>query len=156
MSRALRLALGLPLLLLLLSGCAALQTRLERPVISLVDLDLAQLSLFEQRFLLTLNVQNPNGVAIPVKGMSYTLQLDGKDFAHGVSANSFTVPAYGESRVQVELSTNMLSALRQFQALLEGSSNEISYRLAGKLDVDAMGLGASVPFENAGQFKLTQ
>jgi len=147
-------SLTLGLLVALLSACAALQTQLERPNIGLVDLDLQQVGLLEQRFVITLNVQNPNGIAIPVRGMSYALQIAGQDFARGVSPQSFTVPAYGEQRVQVEMSTNMLSALRQVQTLLKGSTDQVNYKLAGKLDVDVLG-GVTLPFENTGEFKLT-
>lgn len=140
--------------LLLLAACAALQPRLERPSVSLVDVDLLEVGLLRQRYLITLSVQNPNSRSIPIKGMSYTLDIAGQDFASGVSPRGFTLPAYGESEVQVELNTNLLSTLRRLQDLLEGGSDSVSYALSGKLEVDIPVVG-SLPFNNSGEIKLS-
>lgn len=146
-----------PLLLLLtiLAGCASLRPQLEQPSISLANIEIGEVGLLQQRYLLTLNVQNPNNFAIPVRGMSYAVQLAGSDFARGVSPKSFSIPAYGESQVQVEMTTNALSILRKLQQLINSDADAVSYQLSGKLDVGLSGVG-TVPFRNAGEFKLSE
>ena len=139
---------------LLLSGCALMQPRLEAPYINLVDFKVAELGMFQQRYLITLNVQNPNNVSIPVQGMTYALRIAGDDFARGVSPKAFTLPAYGETEVQVELSTNLLSTLQRLQKLMEMDQPSVAYELTGKLDVGATLFNGTVPFSNQGELKL--
>jgi LEA14-like dessication related protein len=102
-----------------------------------------------------LSVQNPNAMAIPVRGMSYSLQVAGDDFARGVSPKAFTVPAYGETDVQVEMTTNLAGTLRKLQELLSGDRNVVDYELAGELDVN-LPFADTIPFRNSGEFRLTQ
>lgn len=140
---------------LALTACASIRPQLEQPNISLANVEIGEIGLLQQRYLLTLTVQNPNNFAIPVRGMSYALQLAGSDFARGVSPKSFSVPAYGETQVQVEMTTNALSILRKLQELLSGKTDAVSYQLTGKLDVGLAGIG-TIPFRNAGEFKLSE
>lgn len=145
----------LPLLclLLLLSGCATWQQQLQQPTINLVGLDIRELGLLRQRYVLTLNVQNPNSIALPVRGMSYGVQLAGEKFATGVSPKAFTVPSYGETDIEVELTTNLISALRQVQDLLSGKREVVDYQLSGQLEVNLPFVKA-IPFSNKGEFRL--
>lgn len=142
-------------LMLLLTGCATLQPQLEKPKISLVGIDIRELGLLRQRYVLTLSVQNPNAIAIPVRGMSYVLRIAGDEFANGVSPKAFTVPGYGEADVQVEMTTNLLSTLGKVQDLLTGEREMVDYQLSGKLEVD-MPFTRAIPFSNRGEFRLTQ
>lgn len=141
------------LCLTLLAACATFPGRLEEPTIDLVGLDVREIGLLQQRYVLTLAVQNPNARAIPVQGMSYRLEIGGQAFARGVSSRAFTLPAYGQTTVDVELTTNLLSTLRHMQTLLERNPDKLDYRLSGKLDVDLPLIG-TLPFENKGEFRL--
>src|SRR5690554_4283651 len=106
------LLLGLSLLL---ASCASMRPQLEQPKISLVGVDIRELGLLRQRYVLTLSVQNPNSIAFPVRGMDYDVQIAGHQLAHGMSPKAFTVPARGETDVEVELSTNLISTLQNVQ-----------------------------------------
>jgi LEA14-like dessication related protein len=150
-----RRLLPLLCLVLLLAGCATLQPKLEQPTINLVGLDIRELGLLRQRYVITLNVQNPNSMAIPVRGMSYAVRLAGDEFARGVSPKAFTVPGYGETDVEVEMTTNLISTLRQVQELLGGKREVIDYQLSGKLEVD-MPFVSAIPFSNRGEFRLVE
>ena len=149
-----RFLLPLLSLILLLPGCALWQQRLQEPTISLVGLEIRELGLLRQRYALTLNVQNPNAVTLPVRGLRYGVHLGGEQFATGVSPQAFTVPAYGETDIEVEMTTNLLTVLSKIQALLAGTQESIEYQLSGALEVDLPFVGA-VPFSNKGAFRLT-
>jgi LEA14-like dessication related protein len=140
--------------LLLLTGCALLRPQLEEPTVSLVDFDLIELGVFQQRYLLTLQQQNPNRYAIPVRGMSYALQVAGGELARGVSPKAFVLPAYGETQLQLELSSNLLSTLQRLQNVLGKEGEAVPYRLSGKIDVDADFFSGTLPFARQGEFKL--
>ena len=77
------------------AGCSALLPKLETPRLSLVGVKLQDMTYFEQRLLVRLLVKNPNDMALPIKGINVSFQLAGEDFAEGVSARAFDVPAPG-------------------------------------------------------------
>lgn len=143
------------LCLALLAGCAAMRPQLEQPKISLVGIDIRELGLLRQRYVLTLSVQNPNSIAFPVRSMDYEVRIAGHDFANGMSPKSFTVPARGETDVEVELSTNLISTLQNVQSLLLERRKLIDYQLSGQLELDLPFVKA-IPFRNSGEFQLAQ
>lgn len=152
--RSLQLPFALAAALLLLAGCALFQPRLEQPSINLVGFRLNEASLFQQRYTLVLAVQNPNRLSIPVRGMRYTLTVAGDEFARGVSPRQFTLPAYGEAEIEVEMTTNLISSLRRLQALLQEERSVVDYELSGHLDVASEAYDGILPFQSHGELRL--
>jgi len=72
------------MILSLFSGCSSL-TSFEKPTLSIADLRPAQFTRDAQVFTLKLKVDNPNGVALPIAGLNYALNLSGYDIAQGKS-----------------------------------------------------------------------
>ncbi|MGE0580511.1 MAG: LEA type 2 family protein [Steroidobacteraceae bacterium] len=140
-------------LLLVVSACAA--TRFETPKLQVVGIEMQRSELFDQRFKVRLRVQNPNDRALPVKGISATMDLNGEEFAHGVAGEAFTVPAFGEAEFDMLLSANMAGAiLRLVSGMRDGKAREaLEYRVRGKLSLSS-GLLRSIPFEETGSFRL--
>ena len=64
--------------------------------VTLSDIQPGEMGLLEQEYLIKIRVQNPNNVEIPVSGLSYRIELNGKYFAKGVSKQDVTIPAFGE------------------------------------------------------------
>ena len=62
-------------LVLACAGCSALLPKLETPRLSLVSLKMQDMNFFEQRLLVRLRVQNPNDIALPVKGINVNFEL---------------------------------------------------------------------------------
>lgn len=141
--------------LLLLAGCALLRPSLEQPRISLVDFRLGEVGVFQQHYTLVLAVQNPNRLSIPVRGMSYTLNIAGDEFARGVSPRKFTLAPYEETEVEVEVTTNLISTVRRLQALLQGDGDiALGYELTGHLDVASQAYDGILPFQSRGELRL--
>jgi LEA14-like dessication related protein len=110
--------------------------------------------LFTQRLKVRVHVQNPNDRALPVKGLEYTIEVEGEQFASGESAASFVVPALGEAEFDMNVTTNLAGAL--LKVLARGPNalgQEVSYRLSGKVSLSE-GLFRSIPFHEQGTFKL--
>ena len=80
-------------LVVLLTGCAALQDSLEAPHVTLTDLRMLDMTLFEQRYGLKIRVQNPNPVELPITGMNFRLDVNDSELGRGVSDQPVTVPA---------------------------------------------------------------
>jgi LEA14-like dessication related protein len=154
-------AAGLPLIAILtgltalvLGGCSWIAPKFVTPQLSIVGIDVLKSDILEQRLNVRMRVQNPNARALAVQGLSYDIELAGKDFAHGVSANAFTVPALGEAEFDMKINTNMIGALAILLARRDGhNADGVPYRISGKVQL-ASGLLRSVPFEQKGSFRL--
>jgi len=140
-------------LLSLLMGCMPKFNQLENPKLNLVGFELIEAQLLEQRYALTFRLINPNDVALPITGIYYEVELEGKAFATGVNASPVEVPAYGETRVTVEMSTTLLQSMRHLAAIAEAKPENLDFRLKGHLNVNLPMLG-KIPFSEAGQINL--
>lgn len=117
------------LLGLALSSCASA----DRPSVTLASVTLAGLSLFEQRFVTTLRVQNPSNVDLAFQGVSVEIELNGRTFARGVSPTPVVVRAYGQDLLRVETISTTPDIVRQFRDLAALGGLKIHYRLKGQL-----------------------
>src|SRR5690606_6768716 len=101
---------------MLLQACSLLP-QLEEPSITVDSVKLLESTGLSQRFQIGLSLTNPNSVALPIRGMSYTLSLNGYDLVKGVSADVPRLEAYAQTPVVVEGSADMFEALRLLNAL---------------------------------------
>lgn len=132
---------------LMLAGCAGLGA-LEKPQVSLAGLELQEVGLFEQRFLVTLRVTNPNDRSVTVDGVEFALDLNGEQFASGVGSDKVTLPRRGEALVKLTVATSMGRVWRQLRAL-QSLSKPLAYRMTGKLYTPWIPGG--MPFDKTGE-----
>ncbi len=125
----------------------------ETPRVSLNDIKPLDMTLFEQRYMLKLRVQNPNEVDLAIRGMSYTVYINDRKFADGVSQQVVTVPAFGEQVVEVEVVSNLLRIIEQFSNRDKESRGKLNWRINGGLSLENR-LGR-LPFEYSGELDLT-
>jgi LEA14-like dessication related protein len=137
------------LLAVLFSGCAGLGTYSEPPRVSLVSIQPKEVGVLEQRYALQLRILNPNDTALPVAGMQYSLRINDREFAYGVSRQPVSIPAYGEALLDVDVVSNLLSVLRQLQEANTGKQKSLTYRLSGSLSLENR-LG-KLPFDYHGE-----
>lgn len=128
---------------LFLAGCASV----ESPSITLSSLQAQPGTFFEQRFLTTLRIQNPNTFDLDVEGVSFDLEINGQPFAKGVGRSTTVVPAFGSGVVQAETVTTLIAFVRQFQGLA-GTGPKLTYRVTGKLKLRDRAF--TIPFEMRG------
>jgi LEA14-like dessication related protein len=139
----------LVLLAVLISGCAGLGAYREAPRVSLVSIQPKEMGVLEQRYGLQLRILNPNDTALPVAGMQYSLQINDREFAYGVSRQPVSIPAYGEALLDVDVVSNLLSVLQQLQEANTGKQGSLKYRLSGSLSLENR-LG-KLPFDYHGE-----
>ena len=135
------------------SGCSTLMAAVEPPQLSLSKVQMLSSTLLEQRYRLTLRVNNPNAVTLPISGMSYAVKFAGVDFASGVTPNAFRIPARGEHLVDIDVSTNLLRSAQQLMTILRNDPDSLDYELTGSVDVDLPLVGA-IPFSKTGVVSL--
>lgn len=134
-----------------LGGCAS-ALKLEAPNLSVVSIKMQSADIFSQRILVRMRVQNPNDRALPIKGITYRIEVNDAELANGVSDTPFTVPAMGEAEFDVNLTANLASALSQLLGK-RGNSDTLDYRLIGSVALSS-GFLRRIPFDERGSVKL--
>ena len=97
-------------------ACTVSREPLAPPQVSISDLHPVEMTLLEQRYAVTLRVQNPNPVSLPIIGIAFRLNLNEAEFARGVNAESVTIPAYGEELLDVVVTSNLAGAMGELSA----------------------------------------
>jgi len=139
--------------LLLFTGCTTLGKYPEQPRVSLVSIQPKDMNLLEQRYGLQLRILNPNETAIPVKGLNYSLEINGREFAYGVSRQDVSIPAFGEALLDVDVVSNLLQVMQQVQELGEAQQDSLKYRLSGQISL--AGSLVKLPFDYHGELKYS-
>ena len=139
------MALALPALL---GACA--YTHLQKPELSVVGVDMVKGDLFQQQLRVRMRVHNPNDLELPVRSISYQVELAGKAFAHGESNGNFVIPTNGETQFDVNVTANAAAAVLH---LLKSGEDRPQYHISGKVRL-ASGLLRSIPFDHTGELKL--
>lgn len=125
------------------AGCA---TR-DAPAldVGLVSVALVDVQPLEQRLMLTLRFTNRTDRDVAVDGLTFRLDVNGREFASGVSNRSFTVPRYGETRIDAPATSTLSGVLGQLVELQkriagpDGTPPPLSYRLAGRANTGMFG-----------------
>ena len=144
-------ALSIFVVLLGLSGCSLIVPKLQPPHLSVVGVELQKGALWQQKLKVRMHVENPNDRVLPIKGITYTLDVNGQEFAHGESAASFVVPALGEAEFDMNMTANMAGTI--ISLLSHGTDANVEYHLVGRISLSE-GLMRSVPFDQHGTFRL--
>jgi len=134
------------------AGCSALAPRIETPRLSIVSIAMTSADLFNQQFLVRLNVENPNDRQLPVKAIDYKLFLEGDSFAEGSTHNAFVVPALGATEFDMTVRTNFVSSAGRLLSRLNGR-DQVNYVLEGSVRTD-LGLIQKIPFQRSGTVNL--
>jgi len=137
------------LLVMWLTGCASLGGYRETPRVSLVSIEPLELGLLEQRYRLVLRILNPNSIDLPLAGLSYSLEVNDREFAYGVSRQAVTIPALGEAMLEVDVISSLLDVLQQVQHLGTVKPAALDYRLSGKINLADSPL--RLPFDYSGR-----
>jgi LEA14-like dessication related protein len=144
--------LGVPIALVLVlsaAGCS-LFAHWQRPTLSVVNIQIGRSDLWQQHLLVRMSVHNPNDRELPVQGLSYTLEVNGEEAAHGESGASFVVPALGDAEFDMNVTANAAATLLR---MFTRNGGTVEYRIRGKVELSA-GMVRSVPFDQQGEFQL--
>lgn len=136
-----------------LGGCAGIRPGYERPSLTLDSFRAIPSEGMTPRFALGLRVVNPNPAPLPLRGMSYNVAIEGYRIITGVAGDLETVPAYGESVIELQAGIDLISGLRLINDLLQDTRREnVRYNLKARLDTG--GLSRFLVLEEAGQLSL--
>ena len=144
------------LLLLCLAACAGLGARPSPPRVSLADIRVQEIKLFETVFQVQMRVFNTSDSALAIEGIEADLDLNGKPFARGVGRSRITIPPFGTELVTLDVyssAMNMVALL--LEAMKERRTSQdtldrFGYRLQGRLHLGRTGRISALPFASEG------
>ena len=87
------------------------------------------------RFGIGLHIINPNDFELNIRGISYTVSLQGQRVLIGVASDLPVVPAYGEGDIDLQAATDVISSIRVITGMMRQRSDRFSYELDAKLDI---------------------
>lgn len=138
---------------LLFAACSVIAPKFERPVISVVSIELVGGNLTSQNFLVKLNIENPNKRTIPVTSLHMDLRVAGDKVATGVNNQPFVVPASGETQFDMTITANLALALLKYATRPDKQADMVDYDLVGGANIDLPFLH-DLPFHRNGSFPL--
>jgi LEA14-like dessication related protein len=141
------------LLLLHLAGCASLGMPKDSVRVTVSDIQIIEATLLEQLYRVTLRIQNRSERPLSVAGGSFDLELNGSDFASGVSDQSIEIPPFSDAQIDVRMVSTVFGIVRLVQGFQDRSGETLSYSISGTLATDGL-LG--VGFEESGEIALPQ
>ncbi len=136
------------------AGCAGIRPEeFEPPRMMLSSFRMVPSDGVTPRFLIGLRIVNPNRTALNLRGLSYDVELEGHRFLSGVAGNLASVPAYGESEIEVQAGLDLFSGLRLFNDLINDPQRDhFKFVLRARLDLGA--LHPILSLEESGDLRL--
>ena len=149
-------AVSIAVSLSVLTGCASMDDLVSAPEVSLKDVEVTDLDLSGQTFVLAFDVNNPNPFPLPVKSISYGVDLVGFRFASGWTPASIMVPAAGDANFAISVELNLMRTAPQLLFIVRDSlKRDIPYQLSGEFALD-IPMGDSVSFETEGAVRMRE
>lgn len=131
-------------LLVATAGCASWFMNGEPPEVLVTNVTPLEATAFEQRLQVDLRIRNPNDFDLLVTGIDFTLTLNGKRLARGLSNKDITVPRLSDVVVSVQTSTSTFDMVRQLLSFSQ--KQDLSYDITGLLHLK----DGRLPFDNSG------
>ena len=120
----------------LLTACATLTGDLDPPKVTVENVESLPNSGSTPRFLITLRIANPNKQALDIVGVSYSMELLGKELITGVTNEVPRIEAYSEQTVELEAGIRLFELLRLLAGLGLEQTEELDYRFEAKIDFE--------------------
>lgn len=127
------------LLTLFLAACASWTDDYEKPQVNITSITLApEVSGLAPRFNIGLQVINPNRSALPLAGISYSVEVEGNRILSGAEPNLPRIEGYSSADIVIQASPDLLGSARLLNQLLSGQRDELNYVFKARLDVGSL------------------
>ena len=137
--------------LLVLTGCAALGPAEERPQLSITSFKVSPESAgAAPLFDIGLRLVNPSRSELVLRGISYSVEIDGHRVLTGASADLPRVPAYGMADFTIQATPDLFGSLRLLTELFSSPQQQHEYTFRARLDTG--GLGRGIILRESGRF----
>ena len=134
-------------------GCSSMGS-MEAFDVTLANLNVTEVTIFETTMVAKIRVTNPNPEAYTIDGASFKLYLEDKKVGTGTSNESFTVERLDSRVIDVIFHINNASALLRLKDILEDKDTEISYGVRGGLYTEGAFGPKKLKVEKTGRIDL--
>ncbi len=116
-------------------GCAPIQPGYETPVVTISSFEALPTDGVLPRFKIGLHIVNPNRTPLELKGIAYTIALEGHKIMTGVANKLPVIEAYGEGDVTLNAAVDLFSSIGFVTDLIRNQQREtLTYSFTAKLD----------------------
>ncbi|WP_293266102.1 LEA type 2 family protein [Neptunomonas sp.] len=123
-------------MLMILQGCATLKPLdFEDPSVTVNSVKVIPSDGIAPKFEISLHIVNPNSIALPLRGMAYTVNIEGRQILNGVSNKMPQIAAYGDGNITVSATANLLNSVRLLASLIQKNQGQVAYEMNAKLDL---------------------
>ena len=147
-------ALSAILLMISLTGCSTMGS-LEPLEITLANISIPEVTVFETTLVAKLRITNPNPEALTIDGGSFKLYIEEKKIGSGAASETFTVERLDSTVVDAIFHINNASALLRLKDIFAGDS-EVSYGVRGTLFTQGSFGTKKIKVEKTGRIDLRE
>ena len=134
----------------LTAACTGIPFNAKAPKVSVAEVSVKRLGLFEQIFDVGLRVSNPNDFDLDIEGLEFKLEINGREFAEGMAHTHTRLPAFSSAVVHVDTTTDSNKLLQQMKTLPEILQDGVPYRIRGRIKIDRA--NDWLPFDRSGVY----
>jgi len=132
-----------------------MDTFVSAPGVSLRNVKLTDFGFSGQTFLLSFDITNPNSFPLPIKTVTYGVELDGQQFASGNVECEVVIAAQGDGEIVISVELDLLRTAPQLLYIVrDGATQDIPYELKGQLGVD-IPFVKPLTFKRKGEIRLS-
>lgn len=136
----------------LLQGCAGSLKPGEPPAVEVSYIRLVPSRGVAPEFEIGLHIVNPNSQRLALKGISYTVHIEGHRVLIGVSNKLPELEGFSEGDAVLHARADVLSGIRLLTDLLNGPREALNYEFNAKLNVG--GFAREIEVVRKGEIKL--
>ena len=134
-------------------GCTSMGS-IEPLDVTLANLNITEVTIFETTLVAKLRITNPNPEAIAIEGASFKLYLEDKKVGSGTTKESFVVDRLDSSVIDVVFHINNASALLRLKDIFD--DNDVSYGVRGALFTEGAFGTKKIRIEKTGHLDLSE
>lgn len=135
------------------SGCAGMMNPdFDPPVVSLRSFKMLAQESVSPGFEIGLHIINPNRDPLNLKGIYYTVAVEGYDVLAGVANDLPTVEPYGEADIVLLANVDLFRGIKLISSLMQEPRESFKYSFSAKLDVG--GFLSNIVVQEEGEFNL--
>lgn len=140
------------LVIAILAGCNTLGYH-EKPDVNITSFNLApQSSGAAPQFDIGIQIINPNSRALPLRGISYSLEIEGQRILSGAKPDLPQIPAYGTAEFVIQASPDLIGSARLIADMFSRQRDSLGFVFRATLDPGT--IMPSIRIEEAGRFNL--
>lgn len=139
--------------MLLLQGCATLKPLdFEDPTVTVNSVNIVPSDGIAPKFEISLHLVNPNSIALPLRGIAYTVTIDSRKILNGVSNDLPEIAAYGAGDITLSAHADIINSVRLLAALVQQNRKTVTYEMNAKLDLGTF--SPNIHIKDVGEISL--